>query len=96
MESIASNKAAQMREHIDQRINSGQTVATYCEQQGISVASYYYWQQKLKLPPKPGNFIKLQAAPSMNRVEVVLPNGIRICFDELVAVSYLNEILCSI
>ena len=85
-----------MREHIDQRINSGQTVATYCEQHGISVASYYYWQQKLKLAPKPGNFIKLQAAPSMNRVEVVLPNGIRICFDELVAVSYLNEILCSI
>lgn len=96
MEDITSSKATQMRDHIDQRIICGQTVATYCEQHGISVASYYYWQQKLKRAPKTGNFIKLQAAPSMNRMEVLLPNGIRICFGELVAVSYLNEILCSI
>ena len=85
-----------MREHMAQRIISGQTVANYCEQNGIRLSSYYYWQHKLKTEKQPGGFIKLPSLPSMSRMEVLLPNGIRLCFNELIPVPYLNELLCSI
>jgi precorrin-2 methylase len=96
MEELRSNKADQMLEHIAQRVSSGQTVANYCEQNGMRVSSYYYWQQKLKQEKQSGGFIKLPSLPSMSRMEVILPNGIRLCFNELIPVPYLNEVLCSI
>ncbi|GBL35994.1 hypothetical protein EMGBS15_15890 [Filimonas sp.] len=96
MEELTSSKADQMREHMAQRIINGQTVANYCEQNGIRLSSYYYWQHKLKTEKQPSGFIKLPSLPSMSRMEVILPNGIRLCFNELIPVPYLNEMLCSI
>lgn len=41
---------------------SGQSIATFCEQQGISRASFYQWRKKLLSPsaePEAPNFIDL-------------------------------------
>lgn len=90
------SKAEQMRHHITQCALSDKTVASYCAEHGLSIATYYYWHQKLKAVKQPGSFVELHPGPSGNRVEVVLPNGIQIYFDQLVPVSYLKEIVCFI
>ena len=85
-----------MRYHISRCALRDKTVAVYCAEHGLSVATYYYWHQKLKEVKKPGGFIELHPGTSGSRIEVVVPNGIRICFDQLVPVSYLKEIVCFI
>ena len=89
------NKAEQMRSHIQRCALSDKTVADYCKDKGLSTATYYYWHQKLKDVKKSIGFIELHPGTS-SRMEVSLPNGIRIHFDQLVPVSYLKEISCFI
>jgi hypothetical protein len=96
METTTMSKAEQMRHHISACTLSDKTVGLYCAEHGLSIATYYYWHQKLREVKKPSGFIELHPLTSSNRIEVFLPNGIRICFDQLVPVSYLKEIVCFI
>lgn len=96
MEISSLTKAEQMRHHITQSALSDKTVASYCAENGISIATYYYWHQKLKEVKKPAGFVEFHPGSAGSRIEIVLPNGVRICFDQLVPPSYLKEILCSI
>ena len=36
------------REIIDRQVQSGSTVAEFCEREGLSVASFYGWRSKLR------------------------------------------------
>jgi hypothetical protein len=96
METSTLTKAEQMRHHISCCTLSDKTVACYCAEHDLSIATYYYWHQKLKEVKKPGGFIELHSGTPGSRVEVLVPNGIRICFDQLIPVDYLKEIVCFI
>jgi hypothetical protein len=96
MEISTLTKAEQMCHHITQCGISNNTVASYCAEHGLSIATYYYWHQKLKEVKKSIGFIELHPSVSSSRMEISLPNGIRIHFDQLVPVSYLKEIVCFI
>lgn len=39
--------ASSMRRHLDAFSNSELTVARYCQQHDLSVATFYYWRRKL-------------------------------------------------
>lgn len=43
-----SYRLGEWSEVIRQRQESGMTVTAFCEQQGISTKSYYYWLKKLR------------------------------------------------
>jgi hypothetical protein len=96
METSIMSKAEQMRHHIRACTLSDKTVGSYCTEHGLSIATYYYWHQKLKEVKQPSGFIELASSASGSCIEVLLPNGIRIYFDQLVPVSYLKEIVCFI
>jgi hypothetical protein len=96
METSTMSKAEQMRHHISACTLSDKTVGLYCAEHGLSIATYYYWHQKLKEVKKPGSFIELASSTSGSCIEVLLPNGVRIYFNQLVPVSFLKEIVCFI
>jgi hypothetical protein len=49
-----STRVAFWRELIERRRHSGLSVAHVCEQAGVSPASFYQWQRKLRGGPAPG------------------------------------------
>lgn len=72
---------------VERRRSSGLTVQTFCEAENINVATYYYWQQRLRfkdneetsmLVPisieKPRQPIELYG----KNLELTYPNGVRI------------------
>jgi hypothetical protein len=89
-----SNKSEQMRLHIKQCQSSGQRVADYCKAHGVSKAAYYYWHSKLNKASSSGGFIELPATNTNSRIEVILPNGVQIHFDQLIPSAYLKELVC--
>ena len=97
MEKSFSSKADKMRYHIDQCASGNQTVANYCDEHKLSVATYYYWHKKFQhSKPVDDRFIELHSVhSSFSCVEVILSNGVQLRFDQLVPVNYLKE-LCYI
>ena len=76
---------------------SGQSVKEYCAAQGISAASYYRWQNRLKQEPAVGfSPIEIEAKPVGGIVvEVELPGGVALRFSELPPVAYLRSLSSS-
>jgi hypothetical protein len=98
MENSFDSKAEQMRQHIQQCSSGNQTVAAYCKDHEIGIATYYYWYKKLNIKhaSKPDRFIELPQQPiAVDCIEILFPNGVKLCIDKLVPASYLRE-LCYI
>ena len=63
-----------------------QTVAQFCQDEGVSVPSFYQWRQKLQpkpKPPVPAKFLPVQfppvpAAQPATVLSLDLPGGIRL------------------
>lgn len=79
------------RELIGRQRASGQSIAAFCRETGVSVASFYEWKRKLRRRTPsarpsvkrtafaPVQILPEQTASSMDwdgRVEVVLPDGV--------------------
>jgi hypothetical protein len=96
MENKTTNKASDMRQHILQSSTSNKTVAQYCKEHDLSIATYYYWHKKINSPKLPGGFIEIPKIKATGSMEVSLPNGVRVCFDQLVPACYLKELVCCI
>ncbi len=81
--SIRRSKA-QWQEIIQQHSVSKLSVTSFCDEQGISVSSLYYWRKKLGLPadsdeiqaPASNGFIELSdARPSLGSWDIELELG---------------------
>jgi len=96
MENKTTHKGEEMRRHIAQCSLSGKTVAAYCKEHGVSIATYYYWHKKLSIAKPTGGFIEVPKVNATVSMEVSLPNGVRVCFDQLVPACYLKELVCCI
>ena len=85
---------------ISQWQSSGLSQKTFCEQHNIKYFVFHYWykQYRDKHPKEvsgPGKFIKLNAAVIGGDffAELVLNNGNRVIFHQLVALDYLSALL---
>lgn len=83
----SSERESFWRNLITQRQASAMTVAEFCQQAGVSVASYYQWQRKLLAAEEPANPAAQPASPLVpvrivdDRTEaliVELPGNIRL------------------
>ena len=69
---------------------SGQSVKEYCAAQGISAASYYRWQKRLKQEAGEGfSPIKIETE-AVGGIVVELPGGVCLHLRELPPVEYLR------
>lgn len=88
---------------IEQWQRSGMRQKDFYEQHNIPAHVFYYWhkcyrkQHNKRAEPSPSSnhFIELQPSitGSINNIEIRLPNGIQIFFNEHVGVDYLKELI---
>ena len=56
MEKTSTRRDSSTRQAIvDRQVQSGLTVAEFCEREGLSVASFYGWRSKLRQKSDPGS-----------------------------------------
>lgn len=84
-----------MEQHVAQCSASGMQVMRYCLEHNIKTSSYYYWLKQLKAPTNKniGSFVLVQPVEQSSRVEISLPNGIKISFENLVPADYVKQLL---
>ena len=84
-----------MEQHIAQCIEGGMQVRQYCLEQNLKSSTYYYWLKKLQGPTNKNmdSFVRVQPIEPSSRIEISLVNGVKICFENLVPVGYLKQLL---
>ena len=89
---------------INQWEQSGMRQKDFYQQHNIPAHVFYYWHRCSKKPkagarkpiPAANSFVQLQpsvSVPSVNNMEMVLPNGNRIIFNQPVSVDYLKALI---
>jgi hypothetical protein len=82
-------RAAQWRKRLERFGSSSVSVARFCRREGVSVASFYYWRQKLaagmdspatrrRAASQPCAFQPLAVVPTSPAIAVHLPDGTRL------------------
>lgn len=72
-------RSAIWRQRIARQERSGQSIRTFCKDQGVGEHSFYYWRQRLREEKAPLRFALLETklAPEERPqcLELVLPSG---------------------
>ena len=91
----SSIKRQGMEQHIVQCSASGMQVRQYCLEQNIQPSTYYYWLKKLQAPSNKniGSFVRVQPIEQSSRIEISLPNGVKISFENLVPADYVMQLV---
>ena len=72
-------RAAQIAQMIEAQAKSGLSKKAFCNEQGISVANFYYWQRRLSEEEQDSEgFTALSVRPAAD-LELCLPDGQWIC-----------------
>ena len=77
---------------------SGQSVKSYCQAQGVHPSSFFRWKKVLKpdTASAPGfSLIQVRSQPPSCEVVVELPGGVLLRFAELPPVEYLRRLSMS-
>ncbi len=84
-----------MEQHVAQCSASGMQVRQYCLEHNIESSTYYYWLKKLKAPTNKniGSFVRVQPVEQSSRIEISLPNGVKISFENLVPADYVKQLV---
>ena len=69
------------------------TQEAFCLQENISIAVLNYWLKKYRSEQGEAPFVEIKPAAASGCLEIAYPNGIRLCFDRMVPVAYLRELL---
>ncbi len=78
---LDSARAAQWRERLERLNASNLSVSRFCEQEGVSTASIYWWRRKLATPPKRSPFQRVELSRlqiARQQAVVRLPEGVSI------------------
>lgn len=88
-------KGQSMEQHVVQCSASGMQVRQYCLKHNIQSSTYYYWLKKLKAPTSKniGSFVRVQPVEQSSRIEISLPNGVKISFENLVPADYVKQLV---
>ncbi len=84
---------------IEQWKQSGLSQKQFYQQQNIPAHVFYYWhkcyrnQQHKSSSSASGGFIPLTTASFGRGIEVQLPNGVRVIFNEQVSVDFLKALI---
>ena len=87
---------------VERRQSSGLTVLAFCEAENMNVATYYYWQQRLRLKESeqtpllvPISIEKSGQRCESNRenLELTYPNGVRISVSRHSELNLIRELI---
>lgn len=83
-------KKAERLRHIDNWRESGASKKSYCELAGINYGTFMSWLKKAETNLS-GNFVKLEPIQTIGRIEILLPNGIRLYLEESLSIELLQK-----
>lgn len=87
--------AKEWREHVSRQSESGLNPPEYCQRNGLAVANFYYWRQRLRARKSP--LIPVMVKPSSEgqrgSLAIRLPNGIQIGLENIAAGHDLRSII---
>ena len=87
---------------IERRRSGGLTIQAFCEAENINVATYYYWNQRLRLKESdetsvlvPINIEKTgrRCEADMENLELTYPNGVRISVPRYSELNLIRELI---
>ena len=69
-----------IRQFLSDQAASGQSVATFCAEHDLVVATFYSWRRKYIAPstPSPEGFCKIVARPETTTKTLRLPSGLKL------------------
>ena len=87
----------QMFDHIDRWQQSGLTQKAFCREVNLAYHVFHYWYRRYRIAESTpaSSFIKLRVStPSVSSsIELVLPDGKRLLFHQLVSIDYLKALI---
>ena len=74
-----SNRSEEMEALLKQYESSEQTVARFCAEHAVKVATFYYWRKKLRAvesaEPTQSGFVAIRSQPRTGRYRLELSSG---------------------
>jgi len=70
---------------IQQQRDAGQSIAAFCRSQGLTTSAFHNWKAKLNTAPNNFTRVSVAAPKSSGKIQCLLPNGIRLEWDEAVS-----------
>lgn len=90
------SKEAVWSARIQEQEKSGLNISRWCQQIGVSEATFYYWRKRLSEAATPCQLIALpmpSAAPPVLALEVQTPQGYVIRLSSHAHISWLSDVL---
>lgn len=78
---LIESKRDKMLSLVAQWRQSGQTQKDFCLLHGTKVCTLGYWIKRSSEQSDEGGFTELLPSPDQRKIEVIYPNGVRICAD---------------
>lgn len=89
----SKTKEEYWKEHIANWQNSGKNQRQYCSDSNIATATFYYWKKRLSEYEAP-LFVKLpRICSTVNHIELIIPDGIKLIFDQNVQIKTIITIM---
>jgi hypothetical protein len=69
-----------IHQFLDQQASSGQSVATFCADNGLKVPTFYSWKKKYGIPDsvEPSGFCELTPVREASKRKLCLPSGLQL------------------
>lgn len=88
------------QEHINAWEKSGLSQKSYCNEQGLKLATFGSWRKRLRAPDqerisfiKSSTKVQEEGAPGTVMLQLVFPNGVRLGLNEDIKESLLHVVL---
>ena len=84
---------AQWQALVNQQTQSDLSVTNFCQEHKLSESSFYKWQSEFRKAPKGFSCVSVKAPVTPGKIRSILPNGLRLEWDESVDLGSLLPII---
>ena len=78
---------------VNQQKQSGLSITHFCQEHKLTESSFYKWQSEFRKAPNGFSCVSVKAPMTPGKIRCVLPSGLRLEWDESVALESLLPII---
>jgi len=93
MKRVQQKCRTQWQALVNQQSTSGLSIANFCREHKLSQSSFYKWKSTFRQEPQGFSRVSIKAPVTPGKIRCVLPNGLRLEWDESVALDSLLPII---
>ena len=84
---------AQWQSLVNKQSLSGLSVTNFCQEHKLTESSFYKWQSEFRKTPNAFSCVSVKAPVASGKIRCVFPNGLRLEWDDSVALDSLLPII---